>query len=105
VAALDIPWLVTVEGSPRLELILRRQESRLVINLINRGAGEMLMPSRIINEELLPESNIRLRVRLASPPSAVTPVPADALQWHYTDGLLQITVPSVLVHTALVIEP
>jgi len=105
IAELAIPWVVTVDASPRLELILRRQGSRLVVNLINRGAGEMTSPNRIINEELLPERDVKLQVRLDAAPRAVTAVPECDFTWEYTGGQLQITIPEILIHTAVVVEP
>ncbi|HZG66230.1 MAG TPA: hypothetical protein VEZ12_05775, partial [Herpetosiphonaceae bacterium] len=45
---LAIPWAVMVEASPRLELILRRKDGRLLINLVNRGAAETLSSQRVI---------------------------------------------------------
>jgi hypothetical protein len=106
IADLQIPWLVTLQASPRLELILRRQGQALVINLINRGAGEMLSPSRIINEELLPERNVRLQVRQPAPPRTVACVPTGPqFDWSYADGQLTIDLPQVDIHTAVVITP
>ena len=105
VADLNIPWLVSVQASPRLELILRRQGERLVINLINRGAGEMTSPGRIINEELLPERNVKLQVRLAARPRAVMAVPETDFTWEYAKGQLRVSLPELLIHTAIVVEP
>ncbi len=102
---LGIGWLVTVHASPRLELILRQQGERLVINLINRGAGEMTSPHRIINEELLPERSVRLQVRLDAAPRAVTAVPACDFTWDYIAGQLEVSLPEVAIHTAIVVEP
>ncbi|MCE5238646.1 alpha-L-fucosidase [bacterium] len=105
VADLGLPWLVSVQASPRLELILRRQGERLVINLINRGAGEMTSPGRIINEELLPERDVRLHVRLAGKPRAVMAVPETDFTWEYAEGQLWVLLPELLIHTAIVVEP
>ncbi|MBU0607962.1 MAG: alpha-L-fucosidase, partial [Armatimonadetes bacterium] len=105
IADLQIPWLVTLDASPRLELILRRQGERLVVNLINRGAGEMTSPNRIINEELLPERDVKLRVRLDAAPRSVTSVPEGEVAWEYGAGQLEVSVPEVLIHTAIVVEP
>ncbi|NOY82484.1 MAG: hypothetical protein GXP31_15910 [Kiritimatiellaeota bacterium] len=106
VAALDIPWEVTLEGPSRLELVARRKDGRLMLNLINRGAGEMLCNQRTVVSELPPVENIVLRVRLASPPESVTLAPAGtALDWRFAAGLAMITVPRVEIHEVVVIEP
>jgi hypothetical protein len=102
---LPIAWLVTAEGPRTLELIVRRKENKLLINLLNRGAQEMLSPTRVIVDELPPIRDLTLRVRRAAAPQAVTLAPTDcAISWEYADGLLQVTVPTVAVHNVVVIE-
>ena len=85
-------------------MVLRRKGDKLVVNLVNRGAGEMLMPRRVINEELLPIEDVKLTVRLDRVPTSVTAVPDADLEWDYADGILRVTVPSIAIHTAVVIE-
>lgn len=105
VARLDIPWLVTLEAPPRLELVLREKDGKLVVNLINRGAAEMLMPQRVIVEELCPVDDVTVRVRLDAPPSVVTAVPDEVtLEWRYREGELTVEVPRVAIHLAVVVE-
>ncbi len=106
IAALDIPWDVVLEGPARLELVARRKNGRLMLNLINRGAGEMLYESRTIVTELPPVENIVLRVRLPAPPERVTLAPSGkALEWRFADGTAVISVPRVEIHDIVVIEP
>lgn len=105
IAALEIPWQVTLDAPAQLELILREQPGKLVINLLNRGAGEMLMPRRVMNEYLPPVRDVTLRVARPEPPRTVTAIPAEpAVSWSYADGELTLAVPEVAIHTVLLIE-
>jgi len=75
-----------------------------MLNLLNRGAQEMLSPTRVV-EALPPITDVTLRVRQPAAPQAVALVPADgALSCNYADGILQIAVPIVAVHNIVVIE-
>ena len=104
VGRLGIPWLVTVEAPPRLELILRRKGKRLLVNLVNRGAGEALGPNRVIVEELPPVEGITLQIRQEGQPASVTEVPGDKpLEWWYTGGMLTVRVPRVDIHSVVVV--
>ena len=103
VEGLGVQWQVEVDGPARLEVILREKAGKLVVNLINRGAAEMLMPRRVVNEELVPVENITLTVRRDSRPQEVTAVPDGEPEWSYSAGLLQVRVPLVEIHTAIVI--
>jgi hypothetical protein len=102
---LQIAWTVTVEAPPRLELILRRKDQRLLINLINRGAGEMHSPQRVIVEELLPVENVTVRVRRDTAPKSISVVPKETqMDWTYAKGLLQVHLPQVEIHSVVVVE-
>jgi len=105
VAGMAIPWAVTVDGPPRLEMILRQKEGKLLVNLINRGIDEPLSANRVAVEELLPIENVVVRVRKERAPKAVTIVPSDVkIQSTYKDGVVTILVPKVDIHRVVVIE-
>lgn len=105
VARLEIPWLVEVDGPAWLELILRRKEDKLLVNLLHRGAGEMLSPNRVMVEELPPVREVTLRIRRHTPPAAVRLEPSgQPITTAYADGLLTVHVPQVAVHEVVVIE-
>ncbi len=100
-----LPWQVTLDAPARLELVQRRRGADLVLNLINRGAGEALSPQRVIVEELPPVMDVTLRVSRAAAPQSVVTIPADpAATWRHADGVLEIRVPRVDVHTAIVVK-
>jgi len=105
VERLGIDWMAELDAPARLELVLRRKEGKLVMNLINRGAGEMLSPQRVIVDELPPVPNATARVRHQARPASVTVVPADPpINWTYADGLVTLGLPRVDVHSVIVIE-
>ncbi|MBC8160486.1 MAG: alpha-L-fucosidase [Roseiflexaceae bacterium] len=104
-ARLSIPWVVTLSAPPRVELILRQQDDRLVVNLINRGAAETLSPQRVIVEELAPVDGITLAIRYPRQPRAVTLEPGGhAASWTYADAQIRVALPRLEIHTAVVIE-
>ncbi len=102
VARLEIAWTVRREAPAHLELVSRRRDGQLLVNLINRGAAESLSPSRVLVEELAPVENVRVRVRCESAPAGVTAVGAD-VQWTHADGELTITVPRVEIHCVIAV--
>jgi hypothetical protein len=102
---LAVPWRVTTDGPPRLELVLRQKEEKLLVNLINRGAGEALSPTRVMAEELPPVEDVVVRVRHDQRPKSVSVVPANmTIDWTYANGMVTIQVPRVEIHRVLVID-
>jgi alpha-L-fucosidase len=102
---LGIDWRATLEAPPRLEMILRQAGDRLLVNLINRGAGEALSPRRVVVEELPPVEHVTVRVRRADPPRRVVSVPADRpVDWDHVDGVLSVRLPRVDIHTVVAIS-
>jgi hypothetical protein len=105
VDGMGIAWAATVEGPPHLEMILRQKDGKLLVNLINRGSGETLGPSRVMVEELPPIQNVVVRLRRDRPPKSVTVVPADMkIHWSYQKGQVIVDVPRVDIHRVLVVE-
>jgi alpha-L-fucosidase len=97
-----------VNANARLEVIHRLHGTEMqVINLVNRGAGEALHPSRVIVEELPAIHDIELRLRCDTAPLEVRLEPASegaALEHSHADGLLRVRVPRVDIHAALVLR-
>jgi hypothetical protein len=86
-------------------MVLRQKEGKLLLNLLNRGAGETLSPNRVIVEELPPIEHVVVRLRHNAPPKSVTMVPSDAnIDWFYRDGWVTVNVPRVDIHRVLVVE-
>jgi hypothetical protein len=105
VARLEIGWLVTAEAPPWVEVILRQREGRLLVNLINRGAGETLHGERVMVEDLPPVRGIRLAIRREHAPRSVTLVPGGGeLAWRHAGGVVRVTVPEVAIHSVVVVD-
>ncbi len=104
VDSLGIDWAVEADGPPQLEVILRRKDGNLMVNLINRGAGETLSANRVIVDDLPPIENVKVRVRLDAEPSSVALVPSGKkLDCSYAGGICCITVPRVPIHEVVVV--
>ena len=102
---LGIEWLVEADAPPRLEIVLRRKDGRLAINLLNRGAGETLGPNRVIVDDLPPVERVTLRIRTDREPTSLSLVPSgQPLEFVYAGGVCTVHVPQVAIHEALVIE-
>ena len=102
---LGIPWAATVEGPPQVEMVLRQKEGKLLVNLINRGAGEALSANRNTVENLPPIENVVVHVPRAAAPQSVAMVPSDAkITWAYKNGAVTIKIPKLDIHRVLVIE-
>ena len=105
VSQLPIEWAIEVDASPRLEVILRRKDGRLMVNLLNRGAGETFSPNRVMIDDLPSIENVRLEVRLEEKPSSVSLVPAGTpLEWAFEDGWCSLTIPRVDIHEIVAVE-
>ncbi len=105
VADLGIEWLVELEDAPPyLELILRRQGDRLMINLINRGSGEMSYTNRAVIECMPPVQGAKLRLAkgmsvaecLHQPNGTPLTVSVDR-----SDGRPYIQAPNVDIHEVI----
>jgi hypothetical protein len=77
----------------------------LLVNLINRGAGEALSPTRVMTDEGPPVENAVVLVHQEQRPKSVSVVPADRqIDWSYANGLVTIKVPCLEIHSVLVID-
>jgi hypothetical protein len=105
VRRMGVEWMVEVEAPARLELILRRKDTKLLVNLVNRGAGEMLSPHRVLVQDLPPVQDVVVRVRHPRPPRSITAVPAaPQLTWAFTDGWITVHLPRVDIHSVVAVE-
>jgi hypothetical protein len=100
----NIPWLVTLTASPRLEMILRQKEEKMLVNLINRGAAEMLYSHRVMVDEVLPVTDVTVKIRRSAKPESVSIIPDNTkVNWSYADGFITVHLPQVKIHEVLVI--
>jgi len=105
VDGLNIPWAATVEGPPQVEMVLRQKEGKLLVNLINRSAGEALSANRNTVENLPPIENVVVHVPRSNTPKSVAIAPSDAkMTWAYKNGRVTINVPRLDIHRVVIIE-
>jgi len=86
---------------------LRRQDNRYVLHLLNRTiTSQRETTVRRHVEHLPPVGPVVVKMQLPARPARVTCEPAGAAQpaWDWSAGTLSVTVPSVEIHTALVVE-
>jgi len=101
----SIDFTVDVDAPPHLELIARRRDGRLLLNLVNRGAAEVISETRPIIDYLYSVQDIELSVRLPAVPARVTLEPDGApLDFDYIDGRAVIEVPCIDVHGVVAID-
>lgn len=103
VGALAIGWDIVVEGPSWLEVIARRQDSRLVINLINRSSASTMSPTRSIVESIAPIGPVTIKIRHAEAPGHVCAVPASPITWAWADGKVTVQLDSIHIHSAIVV--
>lgn len=105
VADLDIDWTVELAAPSWIEVICRRQNGALMVNLLNRGTGETLSPQRTIVEDLPPVEIVTVAVRKPTPPCSVVLEPdGTPLPWNYADGIVGVTLPAVRIHDIVAIR-
>lgn len=102
---LDVEWRVTLEASPRVEMIQRTLNGVDYIHLINRGAGETLSPERTIIEELPGTGPAALTVRCDAAPRGVSLLPDRIpLKWTFAENRLKVSIPDVRIHEIIEIR-
>ena len=90
---------VRVEAPAWLEVVLRRQPGRLLVHLLNQHGDHAVDTNFRVVEEVLPVRDVRVQVRMAVRPAAVTLEPGGvAPEWSYADGVVTVHVPEVQLH-------
>ena len=95
---------VAVDGPPTLDIALRRtSDGRLSVHLLNTAG--MPLPDRYgFTDSIPPVDGIRLTVRTSARPRSVTWVPEGGrLDWSWSDGRLEVTVPRLAIHGVVVV--
>ena len=102
---LDISRKVRISGPASIEVTLRKQNSRMMVNLVNRAVNPTLTPRFHIVEEVPQTGPVEVEVRIDKEPSRVTLEPENrTVKWTYDNGWLKAKVDSVHIHEILVIE-
>jgi len=88
-----------------VDVVLRRQGRRSIIHLLNRASGIPNQPQNGAVDEIPPVGPITLILRRPTSPHKVRAAFEKAdMPWSFSAGTLTITVPSVHIHLAVVIE-
>ncbi len=96
---------VQIEGPPCLDVALRRTpDGRLSLHLLN-VANMQRFDRGLVTDYVPAVGPIRVKLRLPEKPKRVRRVPdGGRVQWTWKEGVLSVTLPSVHVHTVLVVE-
>jgi len=96
--------LVEVTGSHHVDVSLRRNHGRLVLNLVNT-AGPHEQEKQYVFDDIPPVGPLTIHLRLAKAPQSITRQPSgEALPFRYHDGRASVRLPRLEVHEALVVE-
>ncbi len=94
--------LVTVTGSPDVDVVAARKDGRLLIHLVNTSGPHATAP---IIESIAPVGPLQVAIRSTQRPTRITLEPgARPLTATYSDGLLRLTVPSLALHDIIVLH-
>ncbi len=101
--SMNISWQVSLINTPsQLEVILRKKDNKLLINLLNRGAGIMTNERQPIIEDLPPITNFQLRINLENPPASVKYLPENIIpDYSYENRTLTINIPELAIHSII----
>ncbi|MCF6176204.1 MAG: alpha-L-fucosidase [Victivallaceae bacterium] len=103
--SMQIAWLTEVKSSSRLEVVLRRKNDLLLINLLNRGAGIMTNNRQPIIEELPPVTDVTVTVKSSTCPASVRCLPDNnPVDWSYASETVTIHLKEVKIHAIIELE-
>jgi hypothetical protein len=94
--------MVEVTGSEDVEITVAKNHGKLLVNLVNVSGPHQTEP---VTDSIAPIGPVKLTIRMASRPSAITIEPAGTpLPFAFAAGEVSLTVPRVEVHEIVVIE-
>jgi hypothetical protein len=105
VAKLAPPFGVVVDAPSCVDVALRRKKERRIIHFVNRGTGLPNAAGSVAVDEIAPVGPITVRIKRKAKPASVTLAFEDAsVKTVFSKGLLTVTIDTVHIHSALVIE-
>lgn len=105
--------LIEVQAPAWVEVVLMRQAAehspsgvaRTLVHLVNQQGGRPVDGNNYCLEQVLPVTDITVKLRRAERPTRVTWEPSgDTLAWTYADGIVCVQVPRVDIHGVVAIE-
>jgi hypothetical protein len=97
---------VQIEAPPYVDAALRRtRDGKLSLHLLN--LAEAQRSDHFLNPESIPAVGpIEVRLRLPERPARVRWVPEGGrVKWSWEDGTLSVSLPRLVLHSVLVVEP
>jgi hypothetical protein len=92
-----------------VEIALRQKDERLLIHLVNGNPGRDLAcadTDDLVVDDIPPVGPITCRVLCTEKPDVVTLEPGgQALPFSFEDGVLQVSVPRLEIHTCVAVSP
>lgn len=96
--------VVTVSGSTLVHVVANRRGNQLAINLINTG-GRHADPQVFTYDEVPPLQHLTVQIRTPQKPRRVIQQPENqSLPVRYADGIATVIVPTLVLHSILVVE-
>ncbi|MBN1543113.1 hypothetical protein JW992_13305 [candidate division KSB1 bacterium] len=96
--------LVTVTGSHDVDVSVNRLDGKLIVNLVNTG-GPHDDDEVFVYDEIPPLRALQVSVKAAKKPARVWQAPKGTdCQYRLLDGRLEIELPRLDIHTAVVVE-
>ncbi len=98
--------LITINAPDNVEVVLKTQENRTLVHLINHYGERSYNQTIAYTENIIPVFNIDVKVKLDTLPSSVKLMPENQdLAWNESeDGLISINVPKLEIYSIVVIE-
>ena len=104
---------VVVDAPASLEVVIMRQPAaqapagreRLLVHLVNQHGDRPLDGNYRCSEEILPVHDVHLQIEAPARPHQVTLEPGgQPARWSYGDGVVDVYLPEVVIHTAVAVE-
>ena len=98
--------LISIDAPDNLEVVLKKQEKRTLVHLINHYGERTLTNTIAYTENIVPVFNIGIEVKVDKTPSSVKLMPENQnLKWEkINNGLISIKVPKLDIYSIVVIE-
>ena len=99
--SMNIDWQVSIIDAPAaLEIIVRRKDGKLLINLLNRGADIMTNDRQPIIENLPPITNFKIKIKSDKSYQSIKYLPENIIpDYSYENGILTINIDKLDIHS------
>jgi len=101
----DMPFAEMVDRNPGIEVVVNRRGNDLYVHLVNLVPNICLGPSKLFFDDIIPHSNIKLRIRFSQRPATVLKLgEEDNFEILYSDNEINLTIPRLYHHTAICLK-